>query len=97
MAKRALALNTFDTSFNLRNISPFFSCIVPGYIKHSTTYLTIDPNMLSLAYVKHTVDGYKELFGVILGKASINSRSIQMMGLLPTLFGSLRAVPRNLE
>ena len=48
--------------------------------------------MLSLAYAKQTVDGYNELFGVIPGKTSINSLSIQMMGLLPTLVGDLGAV-----
>ena len=85
-------MNTFDILFNLHDISLFFPHIVPGYSQHSTTYLMIDPNILSLAYAKQTVDGYKEIFGVILGKTSINSLSIQIMGLMPTLVGDLGAV-----
>ena len=76
VVKRTFVMNMFDISFNLHDISPFFPRIVPGYSQHSTTYLTIDSNMLSLAYAKQTVDGYKKLFGVILGKTFINSLSI---------------------
>ena len=76
VVRRTEALKTLDISFDLHNISPFLPRIVPGFSQHSTTDLTIDPNMLSLVFAKQTVDHYKELFGVILGKASINSLSI---------------------
>ena len=97
VVRRTKALKIFDILFDLQNISTFLPCIVPGYIQHSTTNLTIDPNMLSLVHAKQTVGDYKELFGVILSKTSMTSLSIQMMGLLPTLVGSLVAVAGSVK
>ena len=56
VVKRTEAFKTFGISSDLHDISPFSPHIVPGYNQHSTTYLTVDPNMLSLAYAKQTVD-----------------------------------------
>ena len=97
VVRKTEALKTLDISFNLHNISLILPRIVPGYIQHSTTNLTIDPNMLSLVHAKQTVGDYKELFGVILSKTSMTSLSIQMMGLIPTLVGSLVAVARSVK
>ena len=66
----------FDILFDLHDISTFLPRIVPGNGQHSVTDLTVDPNMLSMAYAKQTVDEYKEMFGVILSKTSITSLSI---------------------
>ena len=37
VVKRTVALKTFDISFDLYDISPFFPRIVHGYVQHSMT------------------------------------------------------------
>ena len=95
VVRREKTLKTFDISFDLHDISTFLPHIVPGYSQYRVTNIMIEPNMLNLVFVKQMVNHYKELFGVILGKASINSLSIQMMGLLPTLVEFLVAVAES--
>ena len=59
--------------------------------------LTIDSNMLKWVNGKWVVGHYKDLFGVILNKASIISLTIKMSGLRPTLVRALGAVSKETE
>ena len=81
--------------FKLVDTNPSFPLIIQSFEYHSETELTIDRNMLSLAFAKRIVDQCKELFTTILSKESITTIAIQMMGRLPVLVGALEAVAKT--
>ena len=90
-------LRTLDITAVLNDSQEFFPHIIRSRHAAGSYNLTIDLNMLNWADGKQVVDHYKELFGVILNKASISSLTIKMTGLMPTLLGALGAMAEGTE
>ena len=92
----ATTLTSLDLFFELVDTNVSFPIVIKSFY-HSETKITIDRNMLSLAFAKWIVDQYKELFTTILTNETITSLAIQMMGMLPVLVGALGAVAETIE
>ena len=83
----------FDLELKDRNAS--FPIVSERSQHHSDTELTIEQNMLGLAFAKRIFDQYKTLFTTILSNENITSLSIQMVGRLPVLVGALGAAANS--
>ena len=88
----ATNLSTLDITVVLNDLQEFLPHVIRSQRSGGLYNLTTDLNMLNLVKGKRVVNHNKELFRVILTKASISSITIRMLDLLPTLVGALQVM-----
>ena len=88
-------MTCLDLLFDLEDRNPSFLIVSEHSQEENITELTIEKNMLSLAFAKRIFDKYNKLFTSILGNDNITSLLIQMEGRLPVIMGALGAAEKS--